>query len=162
MRRFIVEVVIDALLLLFIALVLGVFSVAQPFPFGTGPRPIIALRGAGIIGFLSAAAILILVNRFARPVLVALAGRLLFSTMGFFVVIINAHRVLHHELLRARSRSSRSRSRSGSGSSSRPLSTPACPRSRTRSSASIDRPSGRTAGSACGRPSSRCPRRAGT
>ena len=31
-----------------------------------------------------------LVNRFARPVLVALTGRLLFSTMGFFVVIINA------------------------------------------------------------------------
>ena len=29
-------------------------------------------------------------NRFARPVLVALTGRLLFSTMGFFVVIINA------------------------------------------------------------------------
>ena len=31
-----------------------------------------------------------LVNRFARPVLVAFTGRLLFSTMGFFVVIINA------------------------------------------------------------------------
>ena len=90
MRRFIVEVVIDALLLFFIALFLGVFSVSQPFPFGTGSAPIIALRGAGIIGFLSAAAILILVNRFARPVLVALTGRLLFSTMGFFVVIINA------------------------------------------------------------------------
>src|SRR4051812_2268357 len=90
MRRFIVEVVIDALLLFFIALVLGIFSISQPFPFGTASAPIIALRGTGIVGFLSVAAILILVNRFARPVLVALTGRLLFSTMGFFVVIINA------------------------------------------------------------------------
>ena len=31
-----------------------------------------------------------LVNRFARPVLVALTGRLLFSTLGLFVVVINA------------------------------------------------------------------------
>ena len=90
MRRFIVEVVLDALLLLVIVLFLGIISVAQPFPFGTGSAPIVALRGAGIVGFLSWAAILVLVNRFARPVLVALFGRLLFSTMGFFVVIINA------------------------------------------------------------------------
>jgi ubiquinone biosynthesis protein len=90
MRRFIVEVVLDALLLLLIVLVLGFISVPQPFPFGTGSAPIVALRGAGLIGFLSWAAVLVLVNRFARPVLVALTGRLLFSTMGFFVVIINA------------------------------------------------------------------------
>src|SRR3954453_17482451 len=90
MRRFIVEVLLDAFILLVIALFLGIISIAQPFPFGTASAPIIALRGAGIVGFLSAAAILILVNRFARPVLVALTGRLLFSTMGFFVVIINA------------------------------------------------------------------------
>ncbi len=90
MRRFIVEVVLDALLLLFIILFLGIISVGQPFPFGPESVPVIALRGAGIIGFLSWAAILVLVNRFARPVLVAFTGRLLFSTMGFFVVIINA------------------------------------------------------------------------
>ena len=52
--------------------------------------PIVALRGAGLVGFLIWAAILVLVNRFARPVLVALTGRLLFSTMGLFVVVINA------------------------------------------------------------------------
>src|SRR6478672_11204673 len=90
MRRFIVEVVLDAFILLVIALFLGIISVGQPFPFGPNSAPIIALRGAGIIGFLSWAAILVLVNRFARPILVALTGRLLFSTMGFFVVIINA------------------------------------------------------------------------
>jgi ubiquinone biosynthesis protein len=90
MRRFIVEVLLDALILLVIILLLGVISVSQPFPFGPQSAPIVALRGAGIVGFLSWAAILVLVNRFARPVLVAFTGRLLFSTMGFFVVIINA------------------------------------------------------------------------
>ena len=34
MRRFIVEVVLDAILLAFIVLLLGAISVAQPFPFG--------------------------------------------------------------------------------------------------------------------------------
>jgi ubiquinone biosynthesis protein len=90
MRRFIVEVVLDAFLLLVIILILGVVSVGQPFPFGSTSVPIVTLRGAGVIGFLSWAAVLVLVNRFARPVLVAFTGRLLFSTMGFFVVIINA------------------------------------------------------------------------
>ncbi len=91
MRRFIVEVVLDALLLLFIVLLLGAISVAQPFPFGGSANvPIVALKGAGLIGFLSWAAILVLVNRFARPVMVAFTGRLLFSTLGLFVVIINA------------------------------------------------------------------------
>jgi ubiquinone biosynthesis protein len=91
MRRFIVEVALDAVLLAFIVLLLGAISVAQPFPFGgSGNVPIVALVGAGLIGFVSWAAILVLVNRFARPVLVAFTGRLLFSTLGLFVVIINA------------------------------------------------------------------------
>jgi ubiquinone biosynthesis protein len=90
MRRFIVEVVIDTVLLAVIVLFFGVISVNQPFPFGPTSAPIVALRGAGIIGFASWAAVLVLVNRFARPVLVALFGRLLFTTLGLFVVIINA------------------------------------------------------------------------
>src|SRR3954451_15477865 len=90
MRRFIVEVLLDAFILLVIALFLGIISIAQPFPFGPNSAPIIALRGAGIVGFLSWAAVLVLVNRFARPVLVALTCPLLFSTLCFFVVIINA------------------------------------------------------------------------
>jgi len=90
MRRFIVDVALDALLLVVIALFLGVISVAQPFPFGPTSVPIVQLRDAGVIGFVSWAAVLVLVNKFARPVLVALTGRLLFSTMGLFVVIINA------------------------------------------------------------------------
>jgi ubiquinone biosynthesis protein len=90
MRRFIVEVVIDAIILAAIILFLSIFQVAQPFPFGPSSASIVTLQGTGIVGFLSWAAILVLVNRFARPVLVALTGRLLFSTMGFFVVVINA------------------------------------------------------------------------
>ena len=91
MRRFVVEVLVDVVLLLAIILLLDRFTVGQPFPFGTESAPIADIReDAGIVGFLSWAAILVLVNRFARPVLVALTGRLLFSTMGFFVVIINA------------------------------------------------------------------------
>ncbi len=90
MRRFIVEVVIDTVLLAVIVLFFGVISVNQPFPFGPNSAPIVALRGAGIVGFATWAAVLVLVNRFARPVLVALFGRLLFTTLGLFVVIINA------------------------------------------------------------------------
>ncbi len=90
MRRFFVEVVLDAIVLAFIVLLLGVVSVGQPFPFGSSSAPILGLRDAGIVGFLTWAAILVLVNRFARPVLVALTGRLLLSSMGLFVVIINA------------------------------------------------------------------------
>ena len=41
MRRFIVEVVVDAVLLLFIVLLLGVISVGQPFPFGPTSQPIV-------------------------------------------------------------------------------------------------------------------------
>ena len=51
MRRFIVEVLLDAVLLLFIVLLLGIISVGQPFPFGPTSVPILSLRGAGIIGF---------------------------------------------------------------------------------------------------------------
>ena len=90
MRRFVVEVLVDLVILVTIILLLDFIRVPQPFPFGTGSAPIAALRGAGVIGFVTWAAVLVLVNRFARPVLVAFTGRLLFSTMGFFVVIINA------------------------------------------------------------------------
>src|SRR5436190_6886057 len=90
MRRFLVEVVIDTVLLAAIVLFLGIISVPQPFPFGPNSAPIVALRGAGIVGFASWAAVLVLVNRFARPVLVALFGRLLYIPLGLFVVIINA------------------------------------------------------------------------
>jgi ubiquinone biosynthesis protein len=90
MRRFIVESVVDALILVALVLLLSLFSVSQPFPFGPDSAPILELRGAGIVGFVVTGAVLVLVQRFVRPVIVAFTGRLLLSTMGLFVVVINA------------------------------------------------------------------------
>jgi ubiquinone biosynthesis protein len=90
MRRFVVEAVVDAAILLVIILVMGVFSVAQPFPFGPNTAPIVKLRGAGVLAFLVAGAVLVLTMRFVRPIIVAFTGRLLLSTMGLFLVIVNA------------------------------------------------------------------------
>jgi ubiquinone biosynthesis protein len=90
MRRFIVEVVVKALIVLAILLVFSIFSVPQPFPFGAGSASIVELRGAGVVAFLLAAAILVAAERFIRPVIVAFTGRLLLSTMGLFLVVVNA------------------------------------------------------------------------
>ena len=91
MRRFIVEVLVDVAPAARHPPAAGPVQGAAAVPVRSGsPRRSPTLRDAGVVGFLSWAAILVLVNRFARPVLVALTGRLLFSTMGFFVVIINA------------------------------------------------------------------------
>jgi ubiquinone biosynthesis protein len=89
MRRFIVEVVVKALIILAILLVSSIFTVPQPFPFGSGSARIVELRGAGVVAFLLAAAILVAAERFIRPVIVAFTGRLLLSTMGLFLVVVN-------------------------------------------------------------------------
>jgi ubiquinone biosynthesis protein len=90
MRRFVVETLIDGVIILVIILFLGLFKVAQPFPFGLDSAPILQLKGAGIVPFVVTAAILVLSQRFVRPVIVAFTGRLLLSTMGLFLVIVNA------------------------------------------------------------------------
>jgi len=90
MRRFIVETVVDAAILIVIVFILSLFVVAQPFPFGPDSAPILQFRGAGILRFAIAAAILVLAQHFVRPVIVAFTGRLLLSTMGFFLIIVNA------------------------------------------------------------------------
>ena len=89
MRRFVVEAVADALIFLVIILLLSLIEVSQPFPFGPDQAPILELSGAGIAAVLVAAGILVLAERFVRPVIVAFTGRLLLSTMGFFLVIVN-------------------------------------------------------------------------
>ena len=90
MRRFIVETVVGAAVVAVVLFLLGLIHVAQPFPFGPDQVPIVRFSGAGLIGWLIAGAILVLANRFVRPVIVAFTGRLLLSTMGLFVVIVNA------------------------------------------------------------------------
>ena len=53
MRRFIVEVVVDAVLLAdHHPAPRASSTVAQPFPFGPDSAPIVELRGAGVVGFL--------------------------------------------------------------------------------------------------------------
>jgi ubiquinone biosynthesis protein len=89
-RRFVAETIVDMVGLLVVILVLGVPTVAQPFPFGADKAPIVQLRGSGIAAFLVAASILVITERFVRPAIVAFTGRLLLATMGLFLVVVNA------------------------------------------------------------------------
>ncbi len=89
MRRFVVETVVNAVILILIVFLFTLISVPQPFPFGTDSASIFTLLDPGIVGFVVWAGILVLVNKFARPVLMALTGQLLFRTVGLFVVVIN-------------------------------------------------------------------------
>jgi ubiquinone biosynthesis protein len=89
-RRFLVQAVIDALIALAVVFVLSLIHVNQPFPFGTDSRTIVQPQGAGPLGYLIWAAIFVVVNRIIRPILVAIFGRLIFSTLGLFVVVITA------------------------------------------------------------------------
>lgn len=79
---------VDALLLVAIVAILLLPSVPQPFPFGDGSAPILSLR-TGVLGLVWYAGALLLVNRFARPVIVAFTGRLLLQSLGLFTVVIN-------------------------------------------------------------------------
>lgn len=90
LRRFVLEVAIDSALLSVIVLVLGVFHVPQPFPFGETRAPILGFQDIDLWEVAWFAGALVLVNRFARPVIVALLGRVILRTLGLFVVVINA------------------------------------------------------------------------
>ena len=90
MRRFLVQAVIDGLIAVAIVLVLSLIHVTQPFPFGQESAPIIQPVGTGLLAYVVWGLIFVLVNRVVRPVLVALFGRLLFSTLGLFVIVITA------------------------------------------------------------------------
>ena len=63
MRRFVVEVLIDAVIVLAVGLVLSLIHVGQPFPFGPGSAPIFERVDAGALAYLLFAAILGIVNR---------------------------------------------------------------------------------------------------
>jgi ubiquinone biosynthesis protein len=90
MRHFVVESLVNALIAFVIIVFLSLFSVSQPFPFGPETAPILQLRGAGIVAFVIAGAVLVLTMRFVRPIVVAFTGRLLLSTMGLFLIVVNA------------------------------------------------------------------------
>jgi ubiquinone biosynthesis protein len=90
LRRFVIEALIDAALLIVIVLVLGIIHVPQPFPFGTGEAPIVGFVAVNAWEVAWFAAMVVLANRFARPVIVAVVGRLVLRTLGLFVIIVNA------------------------------------------------------------------------
>ncbi|HEX5015218.1 MAG TPA: AarF/UbiB family protein [Candidatus Limnocylindrales bacterium] len=90
MRRFIVQAVIDALTAFAVVFVLSRIEINQPFPFGADSAPIMQPAGNGILAYLVWGAIFVIVNRVVRPILVALFGRLLFATLGLFVVVLTA------------------------------------------------------------------------
>ena len=77
MRRYVVEAVVDAAILAVIIILLSLFHVPQPFPFGQGSAPILSFGGTVILGFLVAGGILVVAEHVVRPVIVAFTGRLL-------------------------------------------------------------------------------------
>ena len=90
MRRFLVQAVIDALIAVAIIFLLSRIEVTQPFPFGQGEAPIVQpVAGNPLVYFLWGG-VFVVVNRIVRPALVAIFGRLLFSTLGLFAVVITA------------------------------------------------------------------------
>ena len=54
MRRLIVEVVLDALILFVALLVFSFITIPVPFPFGTGRSPIFIRESPGVVGYLFA------------------------------------------------------------------------------------------------------------
>src|SRR5262245_22263711 len=90
MRRFIVEVLVDAVIIFVVLLLFSFIHVPQPFPFGTDRTPIFTRTSDGILPFIWAGVVLAIVDRVARPVIIAVTGRLVLSTMGLFLVAVNA------------------------------------------------------------------------
>ncbi len=89
-RRFVVEVAVDAAIIVAVVAVLSLIHVAQPFPFGPDRAPIVSFDQASLPALILFAAVLVLANRYARPVIVAVFGRLVLRSLGLFVIVINA------------------------------------------------------------------------
>jgi ubiquinone biosynthesis protein len=89
-RRFLVQAVIDGLIAAAVVLLLSLIEITQPFPFGQGSAPIIQPVAGGLLAYFVWGVIFVIVNRIVRPILVAVFGRVIFSTLGLFVVVITA------------------------------------------------------------------------
>ena len=88
MRRFVVEVVIDGLIIFILLLILSFIHIPQPFPFGEERAPIFERQAHGVLPYLWAGLVIAVVERLVRPLVVALTGRLVLSTMGLFLAIV--------------------------------------------------------------------------
>jgi ubiquinone biosynthesis protein len=90
MRRFLVETAVESAVIIVAFLLLGLISIPQPFPFGQIWVPMFQSTGKGLPALLVTGAILVLAERFVKPVVIAFTGRLLLSTMGVFMIIVNS------------------------------------------------------------------------
>ena len=130
MRRFVVEALVDAASLVVIFFVLSLIPVPSRSRSAPTARPIVELT-SGPLGVLVAAAILVLAERFVRPVIIAFTGRLLLSTFGLFMVIVNAVVIWVASLVAPDIARAPSRNCCGSSRS------PPCTRSSPRSSSAV-------------------------
>lgn len=90
MRRFLVETAVEIVVVVAVLFVLSLVHVPQPFPFGADWAPMFQATGRGIPALIVTGIALVLAERFVKPVVVAFTGRLLLSTMGIFIVGVNA------------------------------------------------------------------------
>jgi ubiquinone biosynthesis protein len=88
MRRFLVEVVLNAIVAFLVLWILSLIRVPQPFPFGAERVPIVTITG-GLPAFVILGVAIALVDRAVRPIIVALTGRWVLSTMGVALLIVN-------------------------------------------------------------------------
>ncbi len=89
-RLFVLRVVIDTLLVAFLLWFLSLFTVASPFPFGTGQVQIITITSESLLAVAVTGLLVALFESFVKPIIVALTGRLLLWSAGFFIVVVNA------------------------------------------------------------------------
>src|SRR6187200_9636 len=93
MRRFIVQVTIDSLVILATVAVLSRIVVAQPFPFGgDGVAPIVSVDYSNwaLVQLAITGASLTILYAIMRPLLIVLTGRLLLWSLGTFQIVVVA------------------------------------------------------------------------
>lgn len=89
-RVFVLRVVIDTILVAFLLWFLSLFKVPSPFPFGSAQVPMITVTSETIVGVFATGFLVALFESFVKPVIVAITGRLLLWSAGFFIVVVNA------------------------------------------------------------------------
>ncbi len=91
MRRFIVQVIVNALTILVVLFVFSLIKVDYTDPFTevrfTGPA--LALGANPVLTLVFMALFVALVASFVRPVVLVLAGRLLLRSMGLILIVVN-------------------------------------------------------------------------
>jgi ubiquinone biosynthesis protein len=92
MRRFLVQVGIDSLVIIVTFALLSRIQIAQPFPFGTGSAPIVTVQWSewALVQLVITGASLTVLYAVLRPLLVILTGRLLLWSLGTFQIVVIA------------------------------------------------------------------------